>query len=137
MEQRLLLEQAATKALKWLKSILDLEHHSNEELARSLTDSPLKVPCPVSGAVLCLPPSSCWEPFLEVLQAAALRLEQPMLQQAWASAAAGPCPELPAAIKPPAKPALACLAALLDRPGPGHPLLPLLQDSPAGGLRER
>ena len=82
MEQRLLLEQAATKALKWLKSILDLEHHSNEELARSLTDSPLKVPCPVGGAVLCLPSSSCWEPFLEVLQAAALRLEQPMLQQA-------------------------------------------------------
>ncbi|PRW33059.1 hypothetical protein C2E21_8119 [Chlorella sorokiniana] len=42
MEQRYLMEQAATKALKWLKSILDLEHHSNEELARSLTDSPLK-----------------------------------------------------------------------------------------------
>ncbi|KAI7845815.1 hypothetical protein COHA_000726 [Chlorella ohadii] len=42
MEQRYLMEQTATKALKWLKSILDLEHHSNEELARSLTDSPLK-----------------------------------------------------------------------------------------------
>lgn len=51
MEQRLLMEQAATKALKWLKSILDLEHHSNEELARSLTDSPLKVLAP--PAALC------------------------------------------------------------------------------------
>lgn len=47
-----MLEQASAKGLKWLKAILDLEHHSNEELARSLTDSPLKVRSSVGG---------CWE----------------------------------------------------------------------------
>ncbi|KAL4448941.1 hypothetical protein ABPG77_007658 [Micractinium sp. CCAP 211/92] len=41
-EQRAVLEQTATKGALWLKHILDVEQHSNEELARSLTDSPLK-----------------------------------------------------------------------------------------------
>lgn len=45
MAQRHVLEVASTAGLRWLKQILDVEHHSNEELARSLTDSPLKVRC--------------------------------------------------------------------------------------------
>lgn len=43
MQQRHLTEQAATEGAAWLKTILTLEQHSNEELASSLTDSPLKV----------------------------------------------------------------------------------------------
>ena len=42
MQQRHLLEQAGVRAGNWLKEILEREHHSNEELARSLTDSPIK-----------------------------------------------------------------------------------------------
>lgn len=42
MEQRYALEQASTQAQSWLKHILDVEHHSNEVLARALADSPLK-----------------------------------------------------------------------------------------------
>lgn len=42
LAQRHVVEQAATSGAKWLKKILQAEGHSNEELSRSLTDSPLK-----------------------------------------------------------------------------------------------
>ncbi|PSC73000.1 p-type h+-atpase isoform C [Micractinium conductrix] len=41
-EQRAILEHAATKGSTWLKRILDVENHTDQELAWSLTDSPLK-----------------------------------------------------------------------------------------------
>ena len=56
-EQRAILEHAATKGSTWLKRILDVENHTDQELAWSLTDSPLKVPacwgcCGCQGACL-------------------------------------------------------------------------------------
>jgi hypothetical protein len=56
--QRGAAEDAAVEGLLWLKTILELENHSNRELASSLTDSPLKVGCrrvagPSSGRQTC------------------------------------------------------------------------------------
>lgn len=42
-ERRAILQQAASNGILWLKRIVDVEQHPNEELAWALTDSPLKV----------------------------------------------------------------------------------------------